>query len=215
MTTIRTGNNRRRADARRAAMVARNRYAILDFETCGLGPRTNEEILAGNAKIMYFDERQTDFIGFVEPPRESIEDIARTIAAFVNGTGHLAGLSRFMDYGPEILLNRGDDASPTSVALVAEELAAMTRNGPIPRLDKPLELRGREKSPFHIAFEQIALQDALNEEERVMIEKTIALFSNPDEAISLGHADRMASMPTHDEFVESLPDGLPDDQPKG
>lgn len=49
----------------------------------------------------------------------------------------------------------------------------------------------------------------------MVVEKAFSLFSKPDEGISAEHAERLGAMPDFDEFVAGLPDGLPDDQPKG
>jgi hypothetical protein len=213
MTTIRTGNRRRRAKEARSVRSSR-RYASFDFETCGLDPMTSEGILAANAGIVYFVDRQPEFFDLGVPSNASIEDITRTIDAFTRNTHGIPALSRFADYAPEILVNRGDNADPTSLASQVEKLKALVSSDPILKRMVPLPPRSWERPDDRIAFDRTFIEDALTEEERLMIEDTLATFAKPDEGISPEHAARMNAMPTVDEFVDGLPDGLPDDQPE-
>lgn len=202
MTRIRTGNNRRRAKADRTRF--REGLASLDLETIGLGAD-----FSGLMKIAYRDGR-TDTASIVplDVPA-SADAIARIIASFADAPPNLFGLAPHLE--PIHLLHGRDNRAGTSRASEYEKLAALARDVRLPFFPTSHRPEDDAASQARIVDQVIGIgRRELTEEERLAIEDTIAMFAKPDEGVDPAYAEWASRQPTHDRFVESLPDGLPE-----
>jgi hypothetical protein len=203
MTRIRTGNNRRRAKADRTRF--QKGLVSLDLETIGLGAD-----FPGMMKIAFRDGR-TDTASIVplDVPG-SVDAIARIIASFADAPPNLFGLAPHLE--PIHLLHGRDNRAGTSRASEHEKLIALTRDVRLPFFPTSHRPEDDAASQARLVDQVIGMgRRELTDEERLAIEDTLAMFAKPDEGVDPQYAEWASRQPTYDEFVESLPDGLPDD----
>jgi hypothetical protein len=202
MTRIRTGNNRRRAKANRT----RHQIGILSPEF---------EAFISNldlARMMTrdaFAPKGTDLGSVVASPiPDSVKDMARIMASFDQTPAVLFAMAPHL--APIDLVRGRDNGAATSQAAEYEKLASLVRDMRLPFFPTSHRAEDDAASQARIVDQMIGIgRRELTEEERLAIEDTIAMFAKPDQGVDPAYAEWASRQPTHDRFVESLPDGLP------
>ena len=167
MSSIRTGNNRRRAKAKFDAMVGRNRYVVLDVAAGVPANAEMESIVAMIAALTTkMNDVGPDMRSMVDIPGlrlhpllrtnlPSVQEIVESLEKYQDT--HQAIIPRFADYESILLHSRARDRHSNDVSGIHADLVAM---GIAPSIDQSGE--GRRKAESIAAIMQRTEKDGMD-----------------------------------------------------